>query len=259
MAFGDASNPLDVDSDPDIHGKFLASYASYVIAHVTPPSRKQHLKEISLEKLYDIYDRAYMRQAILDNMLNSRTRKLMSTLLKVRASCGAIWEMEIKKDNAYAELEKKCNDALLVLKEKKWVNYEQTLVILRSKVKGLESEREKLKSSKTELLQEIDGLRQDRATVVAKVVPHVATKLVATLKEPFDLEKMSGYRPSSKKEFDQAGDDLATASYPFLAKPTDDPYASLEVLLSKKLKSLGAKHAPSTSKPSSSKAPKPIS
>ncbi|GKF23128.1 hypothetical protein Tco_0075450 [Tanacetum coccineum] len=129
---------------------------------------------------------------------------------------------------------------------------------------------------------EVDGLRQDRVAVVAKVVPHVATQLVrsdemgllvarlakaalfhgnylaleevAALREPFKLEKMPGYRPLSKKEFDQADDNLATASYPFLSKATVDPYSPLEVLLSKKPKSLRVKHAPSRSKPSSLKA-----
>ncbi|GKE50616.1 hypothetical protein Tco_1481874 [Tanacetum coccineum] len=146
------------------------------------------------------------------------------------------------------------------------VNYEQTLDILHSKVEGLESERERLKKSETQQLQEIDGLRQDRAAVVAKVMPRVVMKLVrsdeigllvarlakvalfhgrcsalkeaAALKEPFELEKMPGYRPLSKKEFDQAGDNLAAASYPFLAEVTVNPYAPLEVLLLKKPKSL---------------------
>ncbi|GKC59531.1 hypothetical protein Tco_1087129 [Tanacetum coccineum] len=154
---GDASDPLDVDSDPDIHefpsANELKDSADYhfVVAHVTPPSWKWHLKEIILEKLYDIYDRAYMRQAMLDNMLNSRTRVI---------------------DRLHSEYSR------LVLEENKWVNYEQTMSILRSKFEGLESERERLKSSETQLLQEIDGLRKDRAAVVAKVVPHVATKLV---------------------------------------------------------------------------------
>ncbi|GKA19889.1 hypothetical protein Tco_0699804, partial [Tanacetum coccineum] len=58
-----------------------------VVAHVTPLSWKQHLKEISLEKLCDIHDRAYMRQVVLDNT-------------------------EVAKDKAYAKLERKCNKAL---------------------------------------------------------------------------------------------------------------------------------------------------
>nr|GEY31573.1 hypothetical protein [Tanacetum cinerariifolium] len=112
---------------------------------------------------------------------------------------------------------------------------------------------------------------------------------VAALKEPFDLEKMSGYRSSSKKEFDQrgvirtrqfeigkqqlsrcttfeevaalkepfdqVGDDLTTASYPFIAESTADLYAFLKESLLKKPKSLRMKHAPSNSNPLSSKAP----
>nr|GEU86862.1 putative reverse transcriptase domain-containing protein [Tanacetum cinerariifolium] len=118
-----------------------------------------------------------------------------------------------------------------------------------------EFERENLKCSKTQLLQDINGLRQDRATIVVKFVPHVDIKLicsdemcilvarlaklamfrgrctdfkeVSALKEPFDLTKMSGYHPSSKKEFDQAGDALATASYPFIAEAETDPMDKL--------------------------------
>nr|GFB92178.1 hypothetical protein [Tanacetum cinerariifolium] len=147
--------------------------------------------------------------------------------------------------------------------------------------------RENLKCSKTQLLQDINGLRQDRATIVVKFVPYVDIELVcsdemcilvarlaklamfrgrctdfeevAALKEPFDLTKMSGYHPSSKKEFDQAGDALATASYPFIVEANAHLYASLEVLLLKKSKSLRAKPAPSTSKPSSSKVLNPVS
>ncbi|GKF16153.1 hypothetical protein Tco_0061071, partial [Tanacetum coccineum] len=66
----------------------------------------------------------------------------------------------------------------LILEEKKWVNYEESLSILRSNVEGLESKKERLKSSETHLQQETNGLRQDRADVVSKVVPHVATELV---------------------------------------------------------------------------------
>ncbi|GJY88721.1 hypothetical protein Tco_0503349 [Tanacetum coccineum] len=65
-----------------------------------------------------------------------------------------------------------------------------------------------------------------------------AFKEVAAMKEPFILEKMSGYRPLSKEEYDQDGDALANASYPFLAEYVVNPYASLTQLLSKKPPSL---------------------
>ncbi|GJV22632.1 hypothetical protein Tco_1375327 [Tanacetum coccineum] len=233
----------------------------WVVAHVTLPSWKQNLRGISIEQLCDIHDKDYMRQA---------------------------------KDKSYAELEKKFNEALqdldknplvsdmraeiktlqsqvndlyskysrLILKEKKWINYEQTLSTLRTKVEGLESKGKRLRASKIQVLQEVDSLRQDRAAVVARVIPNAAIKLirsdemgvliarlvkafiihgrcvafeeVAELKKPFVLEEMPSYHPSSKEEYNRAGNDLADASYPFLAELTADPYASVEQLLSNK-------------------------
>ncbi|GJS44319.1 hypothetical protein Tco_0569362 [Tanacetum coccineum] len=267
---GEASTPLDVDSDFDIH-EF--------------PSAKE-LKEIRIEQLFDIHDRAYMRQVVLDNL---------------------------DKDRAYAELERKCNEALqdldknplifdmcaeikdlqgqvdglhseydrLILEEKKWVGYEQTLSSLRAKIEGIESERERLKSSEIKLLQEIDSLKRDRVAVVSKFVLDTAMKLirsddlgvliaklvrssiiygrcqafeeVAAMEEPFVLKNMSGYRPSSKEEYEQAGDALANASYPFLAEYVANPYASLEQLLSKKPPLLRPTFSGSRSKPLSPK------
>ncbi|GJY32324.1 hypothetical protein Tco_0415819 [Tanacetum coccineum] len=206
---GEASDPLDIDSDTDIHefpsAKELKDSADchWVVAHVTPPSWKEHLRQISIQQLCDIHDRAYMRQVILDNVLNSRTRELISTLYKAIASYDVIRAKELERDKAYAELEKKCNEALLdldknplvanmraeidifqgcvdglygectqlALEEKKWVNYDQTLSAFQSKIEGLESERERLKLSEIQLMQEMDALRQDRASIIAKVVP----------------------------------------------------------------------------------------
>nr|GEZ28761.1 hypothetical protein [Tanacetum cinerariifolium] len=83
---GDALTPFDVDSDPNIYefpfARELkdATDCYWVVTHVTPPSY--------------------------------RTRELISTLHKASASCDAIQEREVKRDKAYAELEKKCNGAL---------------------------------------------------------------------------------------------------------------------------------------------------
>ncbi|GJZ97773.1 hypothetical protein Tco_0670226 [Tanacetum coccineum] len=242
-ASGDASGPLNVYSDPNIHkfpsAKELKDSADYhwVVAHVTPPLWKQRLKEISLEKLYDIQDKAYMRQAV-------------------------------EKDKAYAELERKCNEALQGLEKN------PLILDMHSKIETLQGQ--------VDRLHEVNSLRQDRADVVSKVVPHVATELVrsdemgllvsrlvkaamfrgrclnfkevAALNEPFILEKMPCYHSSAKKGFDQAGDDLATASYPFVTEAVTDPYATVEQFLLKKPKSLCTKPASSHSKPSSSKA-----
>nr|GEV08039.1 hypothetical protein [Tanacetum cinerariifolium] len=127
-----------------------------------------------------------------------RTRELMSPLMKVRDSCDAIWEKGGEKDEAYRL--RPCRDKL------------------------------------TCFMVSIANLflrRRNRVAVVPKAIPYVAIELihsdemgllvarlakttlfhgsclaleeVATLKEPFELEKMPGYYPLSKKEFDQAG------------------------------------------------------
>ncbi|GJS46892.1 hypothetical protein Tco_0597013 [Tanacetum coccineum] len=119
-----------------------------------------------------------------------------------------------------------------------------------STLEGLESERKRLKSSETQLLQEIDGLRQDKAIVVSKVVPHVATKLIRSDEMGLLVDRLV----KAAMFHGRSGDDLATALYLFIAESTSDRYASLEELLSKKPKFLHTKPAPSNSKPSSSRA-----
>ncbi|GKB11722.1 hypothetical protein Tco_0845645 [Tanacetum coccineum] len=209
-----------------------ATDCHWVVAHVTPPSCKHHLRDISIEELCDIHDRAYMRQAVLENMLNKR---------------------EIKRDKAYAKLEKKFNEALQDLDKNPLVSD------MRSEIKTLQG-------------QEIDSLRQDRAAIVSKVIPDITMKLghsdemgvlvarlvraaiihcrctafeeVTKLKEPFILERMSNYRTSSKDEYDRARVDMANASYPFLFEFTSNPYATVEQLLSMKPRSLRSLNAP---------------
>ncbi|GKC87711.1 hypothetical protein Tco_1148360 [Tanacetum coccineum] len=264
---GKAFDHLDVDIDVDIHefplAKELKDSADchWVVAHVTPPSWKEHLCQISIKQLFDIHDRSYICQVVLDNVLNNKTHELISALHKATASYDAIRARELEKDEAYVELERKCNEALLDLNKNPLVADIRTEIeTLQGRVDGLHSECTRL---------EMDALKQDRALVIAKVVPNAAIKLirideigmlvsklvkasiiygrcvafeeVAKLKEPFVMKKMAGYRLSSKQEYDQAGDDLANASYPFLFKYVNDPYASLGQLLSKKLESLRSK------------------
>nr|GEW94127.1 hypothetical protein [Tanacetum cinerariifolium] len=229
---GDASSPLNVDSDPDIHefpsAKELKDVTDYhwIIANVTPPSWKQYLRDISIEQLCDIHDKAYIHQAVLDNILNGRTRELVFALHKARASCDIMREREIKKNKAYAELEKKCNEALQDLDENPLVS-DMRYEIETLQIKGLESEGKRLEAFEIKLLEEAcQGIyHYGRCTTFEEV---------ADLKKPFVLEEMTGYRLSSKEEYDRAGNDLADASYPFLAELTVDPYASVENLLSKK-------------------------
>nr|GEW81336.1 hypothetical protein [Tanacetum cinerariifolium] len=226
-----------------------ATDCHWVVAHVTPLSWKQHLREISIEQLYDIHDRAYMWQSVLDNV-------------------------------DYTKLERKCNEALQDLDKNPLVSdMRAEIKVLQGQVDGLHSEYNMLILD--EKKWEIYNLKQDRTDVVSKVISNVAMKLVrsddlgvliaklvrssviygrcqafkevAAMKDPFVLEKMSGYRPLSKEEYDQAGDALANASYPFLAEYVVNPYASVEQLLSKKPLTLRPILYGSRSKPLSSK------
>ncbi|GJZ37945.1 hypothetical protein Tco_0584136, partial [Tanacetum coccineum] len=173
-ASGDASNALDVNSDPDIHDF---------------PSAKE---------LKDFVD-SYIRSAVFDNMLNSRTCKLMSTLSNARGSCDAIREREIEKDKAYAELERKCNDAPHDFDKN------PLMLDIRVDIETLQGQ--------VDMLHDIDGIGQDRVAVVAKVVPYVVMELVRSDEIGLLvawLVKVAMFRG---------------------AEATDDPYSSLEVLL----------------------------
>ncbi|GJV24565.1 hypothetical protein Tco_1377260 [Tanacetum coccineum] len=182
------------------------------------------LTVILIFMLYDIHDQEYMHQVVLDNVLNSRTRELIYALHKATTSYDAIQARELEKDIAYAELQMKCNEALL--------NQDKNLLVavMRTEIETLQG-------------LEMDALKQDRASVVAKVVPDAATNLihsdemgmlvvklvkasiiygwcaafeeVAKLKEPFVMEKMDGYLPSSKEDYNQASDDFGECAISF--------------------------------------------
>ncbi|GKE03969.1 hypothetical protein Tco_1395987, partial [Tanacetum coccineum] len=214
---GDASTPFDVDSDPDIHefpsARELkdATDCHWVVAYVTPPSWKQHLRDISIEQLCDIHDRAYMQR-------------------------------EIKRDTAYAELEKKYNESLQDL-DKNPLVFDMRSEIETLQVEGFKSKRERLKASEIQVLQEIDSLRQDRAAIVLNVIPDATMKLVHS-DEMGVLVSRLVRAAIIHDEYDQAREDMANASYPFLSEFTSNPYASVEQLLSMKPRSLRSSKAP---------------
>ncbi|GKA62937.1 hypothetical protein Tco_0762456 [Tanacetum coccineum] len=154
----------------------------WVVAHVTPPSWKQHLREISIEQLCDIHDKAYMRQAVLDNVLNGKTRELISALHKAMASCDTMWEKEIKKDKAVTSMASTEVDSL-----------RKDRVVVVSRV---------IPDAAMKLIH-----RNEMGVLIAKLVKAfiiyarcTAFEEVATLKKPFVLEEMPGYCPSSKEE-----------------------------------------------------------
>ncbi|GKE40360.1 hypothetical protein Tco_1463765, partial [Tanacetum coccineum] len=171
----------------------------------------------------------------------------------------------------------------MLLESKKWAIYQVSLSTLESKVASLEAEKEMLEASELSLRQEVENVKCDKAKVVLKVMPYVAIELVhsdelcrlvgklastsvfygrcvafkevSKIKETFDLSRMKGYRSSYKKEHTKAGNNLATATFPFLSEVVADPSTPIEALLSKKSQSLQRPtptrtHVPSPSTPS---------
>nr|GEZ42153.1 hypothetical protein [Tanacetum cinerariifolium] len=112
----------------------------------------------------------------------------------------------------------------------------ENLTNLESKVAALEVEKGKLEVTEATLYQEIEVVKCDRAEVVSKVVPYVAMKLVYSN----EMAMLVGKLVSTA-----AGNDLGTAAFQFLSEVIVDPSASVEVLFSKKPKSL---HHPTPTK-----------
>nr|GEX30045.1 hypothetical protein [Tanacetum cinerariifolium] len=205
------------------------------ISNITPPSWRGHLDNQVDAELLDLHDRFYARQAAVDNAVNRRARELL------------------KGEDAMEEFDD--NPSVNVLRQK-------IMSLSESKVASLEAEKAKLEVTEALLCQEVETVKCDRVEVISKVVPYVAIELVHSdemgklvaklvsfvvfyrrcvafeevmdMKEPFDLEKVKGYRPSYKKEHIQARNDLATATFPFLSEFAADPSSLIEALLSKK-------------------------
>jgi predicted nucleic acid-binding Zn-ribbon protein len=169
-----------------------------------------------IEELYDLHNKSYTRQAVLDNHLNSQTREVVRTLASAREKMDEILAREKKKDQEFAEVQAKCEEALrdieqnplvqdlrsdiaglekdlnkvkteckrLQKEEAKVVGYMEEIAELEIKCGNLEEERTKLGELEVKLREDLDGLRRkynalkrDRAAVVSKVIPYIAMEL----------------------------------------------------------------------------------
>ncbi|GJW16997.1 hypothetical protein Tco_0024433 [Tanacetum coccineum] len=179
-------------------------------------------------KLLDLHDRYYARHAVVDNVVNRRSRELLEVIEKLRGECDVIKERESAQEEESESLR-------------------ASLSTLKSHIASLEVEKARLEVVKVSIRKEVDDVKRDRMELVSSAIFYGMCKAfeqVAAMKEPFDLSKLKGYCPSYKKEHDQAGNDLATATFPWLSEFVADPLALVEVLLSKKPPSL-QRHAPS--------------
>ncbi|GJV76591.1 hypothetical protein Tco_1508175 [Tanacetum coccineum] len=191
---------------------------------------QMHLDNQLNAEILNLHDRCYARQVGVDNAVNDRAQELLKLVKQMKGDvmCEP-FDFSVK-------------------------------------VTSLEAKKAKLKTTKASPRQEIECVRRDRTKVVSKVVPYVAMELVqsdemdmvvvklvssaifygrchaleevVSMKEPFDLTKVKGYRSTYKKEQIQAGNNLATATLPFLSEVIADPFASVKSLLSKKPQTL---------------------
>ncbi|GJY15598.1 hypothetical protein Tco_0386020 [Tanacetum coccineum] len=138
--------------------------------------------------------------------------------------------------------------------------FHQNLVVLalRKKISSLaadvkehkEADKARLEAVETSLRREIEVIpyaamelvhSDELGSLVGKLVSSAITyghcrayKQVATMKEPFDLSKVKGYRSSYQKEHTHASNDFVTATFPWLDEFVADAAALIEALLSKK-------------------------
>ena len=193
-----------------------ASACHRLALHITPPSWKSVLTNMPIEELCDLHDKSYTRQAVLDNHLNSRTREVVRTLASAREKMDEILAREKKKDQEFAEVQAKFEEALrdieqnplvqdlhsdiaglemdlnkvkteckkLRKEEAKVVGYKEEIAELEIKCRNLEEERTKLGELEIKLREDLDGLKRkynalkkDRAAVVSKVIPYIAMEL----------------------------------------------------------------------------------
>ncbi|GJZ85163.1 hypothetical protein Tco_0650502 [Tanacetum coccineum] len=188
--------------------------------------------------------------------VNKRSRELLKLIEKLSEKISSI---------AAEAKEHKGNLNRLMLESQKWLGYQVSLSALESKVTSLEAEKANLEATEASLRQEIEEVKHDRREVVSKVVPYACMELlhsdelgrlvgklvssaitfgrcrayeqVARMKEPFDLSKVKGYRPSfaveeaptlqkpapSRTQMHVPSSQLATPSSAPFSKPMSPP------------------------------------
>nr|GEV83823.1 hypothetical protein [Tanacetum cinerariifolium] len=215
-------------------------------------------------------------------MMKQRERAREEECEELRSKCKAAMTDFEKNPTVVAMREKmstlsieakehKANLDRMLLESQKWACYHVSLLALELKVASLKAVKARLEVVEASLNKEVDDVKRDKIEVVLKVVPYAALELihsdelgrlvgklvssdilykrcdafeqVAVIKEPFDLLKLKGYRPSYKKGHTQAGNELATATFPWLPEFVADPSSPIEVLLSKKPPAL-QRHVP---------------
>ncbi|GKA16278.1 hypothetical protein Tco_0696025 [Tanacetum coccineum] len=195
----------DDEGLPDVLELKDATICHLKIFAITPPAWKNHLDNHIYLELLDLHDRCYAR--------HRRSRELLQVIEKLRGEFHknpaevAFWEKiyalstEVKEHKLYLDM--------MMLESQKWAGYQQSLLTLESK---------------------------DRREVVSKVVPYAAIELVHNDDICSLVGKLVFFAIvyGRCRAFDQASNDLATTTFPWLDKFVADPLAPIKALLSKK-------------------------
>ncbi|GJU17394.1 hypothetical protein Tco_1145360 [Tanacetum coccineum] len=237
-------NHLDNHMDVELLDLHDRCYAQQNVVDNALNKRSRKLLEV-IEKLRGECD-----------VIKERERAREKEFESLRVKCEAAMSDFKKNPIVFSLLEKistlstkvkehKANLERMMLESQKWVSYQASLSTLELHIASLEAEKALLEDVKISLRKEVDDVKRDRMEVVLKVVAYASMKLihsddlgslvgrlvsfailygrcktfeqVAAMKEPFDLSKVKGYRPLYKKEHDQAGNDLATTTFPWPA------------------------------------------
>ncbi|GJU99496.1 hypothetical protein Tco_1328767 [Tanacetum coccineum] len=136
---GEAFNPQDVDSDADIYGLLLSSFIIGVHLPLLNDLLPSFIEFPLTKELKDSVDCLLM--LLLPFGRTSSTRELIYALHKATPSYDAIQARELEKDRAYAELKRRCNEALLDLDKNPLVSDMRTKIeALKGRIDGLHSE-----------------------------------------------------------------------------------------------------------------------
>nr|GEZ42533.1 hypothetical protein [Tanacetum cinerariifolium] len=179
------------------------------------------------------------QQAVVDNVVNHIARKLLKAMKQIKGECEVLKEKEKSKDQECKELRIKCEATIIDFDKN------QNVVALLEKIVNLQGEVKDYRVNFEKMLLEIQKWSGYQSDDMGKLITKLvnvsifygrchAFKEVVKMKEPFDMKKVKGYMSSYKQEHTKAGNDLVTTTFPFLTDIVVDPYASVEVLLSKK-------------------------
>ncbi|GKB27786.1 hypothetical protein Tco_0867187 [Tanacetum coccineum] len=210
----------DDDGLPDVLELKYVTACHLKISAITPLAWMNHLdNRIDLE-LLDLYDRCYVIKKLKGEFDVMKSRE--------RAREEECKGLQVKCEAAMTEIEK--NPAMVALQEK------ISALSTESKVTSLEAEKARLEVVKVALRKEVEELKQDRREVVSKVVPYVVMELVHS----DDMGSLIGKLVSSVIAygrcwaFEQASNNLATATFHWLDVFVADPLVPIKALLLKK-------------------------